>query len=226
MGGDKSELAYGKSLIPSYLSQSDCKYAINYFEDKFGAHGDSMGYQERDCQYLDLNTDRYDCDVNCGLDRGEYEQDHDLYDLEGEDIHEQQFQIQRMAARIVDYFYDNYENVLSDSYVSDITMIKYISNGKVFSGLHSENYYIDGQEIILTGDVKRNVDYVAIVFLNHDFIGGDLQFIGSNAIHNVNAQTGNGVLFGGGLEYSHRVSPVTNGHRYVVKIVFNKKKSH
>ena len=55
-------------------------------------------------------------------------------------------------------------------------------------------------------------------------MGGDLQFIGSNVINNVNAQSGNGVLFGGGLEYSHRVSPVTDGHRYVVKIVFTKLK--
>ena len=46
-------------------------------------------------------------------------------------------------ARILDYFYDNFDNILNDCYVSDMEIIKYISNGQGYSGLHSENYYID-----------------------------------------------------------------------------------
>ena len=215
MDDNNYKLAYGKSLIPMYLSENDCKYAIDYFENTFGADDGNVGYQEKGCQYLDLSTSvnhSSNYDVVCG----EYEQNDNSCD-----------QTQRIISRIVDYFYDNYKNVLNDCSPSDVTMIKYISNGTGYSGLHSENYYIDGKakENFINGDVggsRRHIDWVAIVFLNDDFIGGDLQFIGSNAINNVKAQIGNGVLFGGGLEYSHRVSPVTNGHRYVVKIVFSK----
>ena len=37
-GGDNNELGYSKSLIPTYLSQNSCKYAIDYFEKTFDAN--------------------------------------------------------------------------------------------------------------------------------------------------------------------------------------------
>ena len=218
MNGDKNELACSKSLIATYLSHSDCKYVINYFENSI------CTFKHGDCYYLDLNINitgnNYDdsridvCDDNHCDNYNHYKNSR----IEGKESG-----IERVITRIGDYFYDNYKNVLNDCYVSDISIIKYISNGKGYSGLHSENYHIDGKEIVSNSNVDGYADYIVIVFLNDDFTGGDLQFIAPNAIHSINAQTGNGVLFGGGLEYSHRVLPVTGGHRYVVKMVFNKK---
>ena len=123
----------------------------------------------------------------------------------------------RITNKIIDYFYENYANYLIDCEISDVKMIKYFSNGTRYSGLHSETHYIDGKRIIGT-----QVDYVGIVFLNDNFDGGHLQFISPKSIDIIKAQIGNGLLFGGGLDYSHRVTTVTNGHRYVLKIIFNK----
>ena len=198
---NKLSLAQSDSMIDKmYLSQDDCDYAISYFEK----YVDSSKAGLVDYQRVVVNDE---CKLNDG-DETDDETDVLL--------------MSKMTSRVVDYFYDNYGDYLSDhgsiNDRVDIEIVKYVSDGTSYSGLHAENSYIDGTII----NDSNNVDYVGIVFLNDNFDGGNLQFVGPNAIKIIRPHTGNGVLFGGGLEYAHRVTPVTNGDRYVLKIAFSK----
>ena len=199
-------LAQSVSMLPVYISEQDCSDAVDYFEKQ-------EIVEDKDCQYVDLN--------NFVLNFGKSKNDGECEDNNDESGTEVQ-EMFRITNRIIDYFCDNYANYLIDCEISDIRMIKYLSNGTRYSGLHSETHYIDGKRIVINEREPIQVDYVAIAFLNDNFAGGNLQFISPQSIDIIKPQIGNGVLFGGGLDYAHRVTPVTNGHRYIVKIIFNK----
>ena len=112
MDDDNNELGYSKSLIPTYLSQNSCKYAIDYFEKTFDANDGNIntGYQEKDCQYLDLGITYEYHYGSCGVDicnydvvRGECERDCDF--LYGQHAQlDKDKQIETIMARILDYF--------------------------------------------------------------------------------------------------------------------------
>ena len=196
------DLAQSVSMMPVYINEQDCIYAVNYFENK------ALGGENKDCQYVYLNKFVFG--------NNECEEDNDHNESQS------QSQMSRITNKIVDYFYENYASYLIDCKISDVRMIKYLSNGTRYSGLHAETHYIDGRRIINDDELETQVDYVGIVFLNDNFDGGNLQFISPKSIDIIKPQIGNGLLFGGGLDYSHRVTPVTNGDRYVLKIIFNK----
>ena len=218
-------LAQSGSMMPVYVNEQDCLDAIDYFEKSvvYGKTGYEKTYGkaggERDCQYVDLthfvmdnNNDNNNNDI-------ENECDTELGLLGEETSLNRMFEI---TNRMIEYFSDNYGNYLVDCDVPDVRMIKYISNGTRYSGLHAETHHIDGRKFFIN-EKERQVDYVGVVFLNDNFDGGDLQFVAPKAINSITPQTGNGVLFGGGLDYAHRVTPVTNGDRYVLRMIFNKK---
>ena len=205
-------LAQSVSMMPVYINEQDCGYAVNYFENK------AILGENKDCQYVDFN------DFDFVFGKNECEEEDNDHDESGSEMF-------RITNRIMDYFYENYATYLMDCEISDIEMIKYVSNGTRYSGLHAETHHIDGQRIIINynkddddtdDDDEIQVDYVGIVFLNDNFDGGNLQFISPKSIDIISPQIGNAVLFGGGLDYSHRVTPVTNGNRYVLKMIFNK----
>ena len=198
-GNYNLDLAQSGSMIPKYLNEQDCIHAIDYFEK-------NVLHSEKGCEFVDL-TDfvaERDNDGECNKD-------------------EENNRMLGITNKVIDFFYKNYGKYLTDCEVGDIRMNKYVSNGEGYSGLHAETHYIDGKKMKTINENEVQVDYVGVVFLNDNFDGGDLQFIAPKAINSISAQTGNGVLFGGGLDYAHRVTPVTNGNRYVLRMVFNKK---
>ena len=221
-----ASLAQSGSMMPIYVNKQDCIDAIDYFEKSvmYGKTGYENTYGkaggERDCQYVDLtdfvmynynnNNNNNDVQTKCETELG---------------LLSEETGVNRMfetTNRMIEYFYDNYGSYLQDCDVPDVRMIKYTSNGTRYSGLHSETHHVDGRKLFIDSKT-RQVDYVGIVFLNDNFDGGDLQFIAPQAINSITPQTGSGVLFGGGLDYAHRVTPVTNGDRYVLRMIFNKK---
>jgi hypothetical protein len=80
-----------------------------------------------------------------------------------------------------------------------------------FNPYHTDNYYLndDGKRVI---DPKFAYDKSAILYLNDNYVGGELFFPNQNLL--VKPEIGDLIFFEGDLDKPHEVKKVTSGERH------------
>ncbi len=87
-------------------------------------------------------------------------------------------------------------------------------------GEHADAFYMDGRP-----NYTPYRKYSSIVFLNHEFEGGTLQFT-KGSCDVISPETGKLVAFTAGLQDTHKVNMITRGTRYTLACWFTDSEAH